>query len=62
MLAALVKGRTPSVLIPAHPEPGQIQIRIYDRWAPAKGPETPPPPELTRSAPPQQVDSPPTRY
>ncbi len=35
LLQDLVRGREPVLLIPAHPRPGQVQIRIYDRWAPA---------------------------
>jgi hypothetical protein len=31
----LVGNRDPVVLIPDHPAPGQLQVRIYDRFAPA---------------------------
>jgi hypothetical protein len=47
LLADLVRGRTPTYLIPAHPKPGQLQIRIYDRWSaprvasPVPAPTTP---------------------
>jgi hypothetical protein len=33
VLADLVRDRAPVVLIPEHPQPGQLQIRVYDRWA-----------------------------
>jgi hypothetical protein len=33
VLQGLVAGREPVVVFPVRPEPGQLQIRIYDRWA-----------------------------
>lgn len=32
---ALIGGRPPVALLPATPEPGQVQVRIYDRGVPA---------------------------
>jgi len=32
-LQELLQGRQPVVSFPAHPQPGQLQIRIYDRWS-----------------------------
>ena len=34
MLRQLVGQRDPVALIPANPEPGQLQLRIYDRLGP----------------------------
>jgi hypothetical protein len=33
LLRDLVRGREPMMKFPAEPHPGQLQIRIYDRWA-----------------------------
>jgi hypothetical protein len=47
LLAEIVQDRPPTYLIPAHPKPGQLQIRMYDRWTPrpaastAAGPTAP---------------------
>jgi hypothetical protein len=30
----MVRGREPTMVLPPHPKPGQLQIRIYDHWAP----------------------------
>jgi hypothetical protein len=63
LLADLVRDRRPTLLIPAHPRPGQLQIRIYDRWAPpiaaspAPAPTTPRVEELTRGARHGEMDS-----
>jgi hypothetical protein len=39
-LQDLVRGRSPVVSFPAQPHAGQVQIRIYDRWANPTGPST----------------------
>jgi 4-amino-4-deoxy-L-arabinose transferase-like glycosyltransferase len=38
----LIRGREPVMTFPLDPKPGQLQVRIYDRWAsPTPGPTTP---------------------
>jgi 4-amino-4-deoxy-L-arabinose transferase-like glycosyltransferase len=37
MLQDLVRGREPAILFPAERKPGQLQIRVYDLWAPPGG-------------------------
>jgi len=52
MLQDLVHGREPAMLFPAHPKPGQLQIRVYDRWAP---PGAAPPAVAGGSSPPEEL-------
>jgi hypothetical protein len=42
----LIQGRKPVMTFPHEPSPGQLQIRIYDRWAPP----TPPADALARGS------------
>jgi hypothetical protein len=63
LLTEMVRDQRPTLLIPAHPVPGQLQIRIYDRWAgpdPAGSPRLPTatqPEELTRGPRRPEMDS-----
>jgi 4-amino-4-deoxy-L-arabinose transferase-like glycosyltransferase len=62
ILQDLVRGRQPTMLFPAHPRPGQLQIRVYDRWTPpsaappALAPIATPREELTRAPRPLERD------
>jgi hypothetical protein len=35
LLQELIRGREPVMSFPADPRPGQLQVRVYDRWSPA---------------------------
>jgi 4-amino-4-deoxy-L-arabinose transferase-like glycosyltransferase len=34
LLQDLIQGREPVMLFPPDPKPGQLQVQVYDRWAP----------------------------